>query len=265
MPAPIPNCPTCDSPVSSFDQYCGVCGTGLARLRWSTPEEKAWHSTDGYVAVRQGERAALVRFRNEGVVPAGLVLRAEHVAGLPDWVDRKELERKISEQTLVLPPSSDETSFTELEIPLVPAQLAPLFEEEESAAPRSLEREAYLPFLTNLNELEDGHWTSRPFKLTLLAARRPWLSPARSHYRFLPVERLDGNGLEHRIELHNETIQDIELFGVRMSDDPKTDTPDGYERLPAAAILHREGLERQQPIEAGKIWSDVLRLAIADP
>lgn len=265
MPAPILNCPTCGSPVSSFDQYCGVCGAVLARLRWSTPEEKAWHSTDGYVAVRQGARSALVRFRNEGVVPAGLVLRAEHVAELPDWVDRKELEKKIGEQTLVLPPNADEASFTELEIPLVAAQLAPLFEEEESAIPRVLEREAHLPFLTNLNELQDGRWTSRPFKLTLLAARRPWISPARSHYRFLPIERLDGNGLEHRIELHNETIQDIDLLDIRITDDPDTATPPGYERLPAAAIFHREELEQRQPIEAGGSWSDVLRLALADP
>src|SRR5262249_9232191 len=153
--------------------------------------------------------------------------------------------------------SAGETDFTELEIPLVPERLAPLFEGEESALPRNLEREAYLPFLTNLNELRDERWTSRPFKLTLLAARRPWLSPARSHYRFLPVERLAGDGLEHRIELHNETIQALDLVDVRITDDPDTEIPRvfrGLERLPPDAIVHRAALEQQQRIEAGGTW-----------
>jgi molecular chaperone DnaK (HSP70) len=261
MPAPILRCPTCDSRVSSFDQYCGICSAVLARLRWSTSEEKAWHSTDGHVAVRAGARSALVRFRNQGVVPAGLVLRAEQ---LPDWVDREALEEKIGQNVLVLLPSAGETDFAELEIPLVAARLAPLFEEEESGAPRNLEREAYLPFLTNLNEWRDGRWTSRPFKLTLLAARRPWISPARSHYRFLPVERLAGEGLDHPIELHNETIRDLELIGFHIFDDEMTPTPPGYERLLPDAIVHRAPLDPQQ-IVAGGTWNDVLRLAISEP
>src|SRR5436853_2229434 len=123
MAAPTLNCPSCASRVSSFDQYCGVCGTVLARLRWSTPEEKAWYSTDGYVAVRGGARSALVRFRNEGVVPAGLVLRAEHIAELPDWVDPEELAEEIGGQTLALPPGAQAAGVTE---PAVPALTPPL-------------------------------------------------------------------------------------------------------------------------------------------
>jgi len=198
------------------------------------------------------------------VVPAGLVLRAEDVAELPDWVDREEFGKQIAEQTLVLPPSAGENDFTELEIPLVSARLAPLFEEVESATSRNLVREAYLPFLTNLNELRDGRWTSRPFKLTLLAARQPWISPARSHYRFLPKDRLAGDGLEHRIELHNETIQALDLIDVRIVDDMDTDTPRGFERLPPDAIVHRPRLDEPQRLESGETWHDILRLAISE-
>jgi molecular chaperone DnaK (HSP70) len=256
MPPPQLSCPNCKSLVSGSDQYCGVCGTVLARLRWSTPEEEGWHSGDGNVAVRAGARSAGVRFRNEGVVPAGLVLRAEDVSGLPDWVDHEALGEKI----LVVPPSSGETDFTELTIPLVPARLAPLFEVQEDAVPSDLQREAHLPFLTNLNELRDGRWTSRPFKLTLLAARKPWVSPACSFYRFLPVERLAGEGVEHRIALHNETAQALDLTEIQITDDPESGPP-GYVRLQPDAIVHRDPLDRQR-VEAGATWSDVLRLSI---
>jgi hypothetical chaperone protein len=246
--------------VSGSDQYCGVCGTVLARLRWSTPEEDGWHSGDGHVTVRAATRSARVRFRNEGVVPAGLVLRAEEIEQLPDWVDRN----RLAEQLLTLLPGSNETAaeipIVELEIPLVPARLAPLFEDQDSAVRSSLQREAHLPFLTNLNELRDGRWTSRPFKLTLLADRKPWISPAGSFYRFLPLERLAGDGIEHRITVHNETLQALDLTKVQISDDPEPG-PAGYVRLPADAILHRNSLDRQR-IEAGEIWTDVLQLSI---
>jgi molecular chaperone DnaK (HSP70) len=249
-------CPTCEARVSGFDQYCGVCGTVLARLRWSTFEEEGWHSGDGHVGVRAGTRSARVRFRNEGVVPVGLVLRTEDIALLPEWIDRKA----FGEQILALLPDSSEK---ELEIPLVAARLAPLFEVQEDAARSALLREADLPFLTNLTELRDGRWTSHPFKLTLLAARQPRISPACSLYPFLPLERLAGEGIEHRIELHNETIQAIDLSEIRISDDPEPG-PSGYVRLPAAAILHRDPLDRQR-IEAGATWSDSFQLAITDP
>ena len=249
-------CPICEARVSGFDQYCGVCGTVLARLRWSTFEEEGWHSGDGHVGVRAGTRSARVRFRNEGVVPVGLVLRTEDIALLPEWIDREE----FGEQILALLPDSSEK---ELEIPLVAARLAPLFEVQEDGARSDLLREADLPFLTNLTELRGGRWTSHPFNLTLLAARQPWVSPACSLYPFLPLERLAGEGIEHRIELHNETIQAIDLSEIRISDDPDP-APSGYIRLPAAAILHRDPLDRQR-IEAGATWSDSLQLAITDP
>jgi molecular chaperone DnaK (HSP70) len=259
MPPTLLSCPTCQSRVSDFDQYCGVCGTVLTRLRWSTPEEDGWHSGNGHVAVLATARSAGVRFRNEGVVPAGLVLQAEDIAQLPDWIDRE----RLTEQFLVLWPSSGEDTeipTVELEIPLVPARLAPLFEAQESEAPSDRHREAQLRFLTNLTELRDGRWTSHPFELTLLAARKPWISPAGSLYRFLPIERLAGDGIEHRLALHNEAVQDLELTEVQISDDPEPGPP-GHLRLQGDAILHRRPLERQR-IAAGAIWTDVLRLSI---
>jgi molecular chaperone DnaK (HSP70) len=249
-------CPTCEAAVSEFDQYCGVCGTVLAHLRWRAPDEESWHSGDGHLAVRVGAQEALVRFRNEGVVSAMLVLRAQDIALLPDWVDRDQLK----EQILISPPGSNET---QLVIPLVPSRLTPLFEAPESAPLSNGQREAHLPFLTHLNELRDGRWTSRPFKLTLLAARLPWVSPACSFYPFLPVERLAGKGIEQRIELHNETIQALELAKIWISD-LSSSGPSEYAPLTAETILHSE-LPDQRRIEPGGIWSHVLRLSIVDP
>ncbi|MDP9121231.1 MAG: hypothetical protein M3O15_07665, partial [Acidobacteriota bacterium] len=221
------------------------------RLRWRTDAEADWHSGDGHVAVRTGARSVRVSFRNEGVVAAGLVLRAEDVARLPDWIDREGLGERI----LALLPDSGET---ELEIPLVPVRLAPLFELREEAV-NNAPREAQLPFLTNLNELRTGRWSSRPFKLTLLATRKPWASPACSLYRFLPTELLAGEGIEHRIELHNETLEALDLSQVRISDDPDPGPP-GHVRLPAEAILLHAPFNRQR-IEAGASWSAALRLS----
>jgi molecular chaperone DnaK (HSP70) len=265
MPAPLLSCPTCAERVSGFDQYCGVCGAVLARLRWSSPDDMAWHATDGHVAVRSGAKTLAVRFRNEGVVAAGLVLRAETVAELPDWVDREALSATVGDHVLVLPPAQAAGDFAEIEVPLVAGRLAPLFEEaEDGVALRKPVREAHLPFLTNLNEARNGRWTSRPFKLTLRAARRPWISPARSHYRFLPVELLTSGGLSHGIELHNE-IEGLNLTGVRISDDPESPTPPGYERLQPEVILHRDRIDSRQHVEAGATWNDVLQVALATP
>lgn len=256
MPLSPLSCPTCKAEVSGFDQYCGVCGTVLAYLRWRMPDEEIWHAGDGHLAVRAGAQEAGVRFRNEGVVPAMLVLLAEDIAVLPDWVDRE----KLKEQILVSPPGSNET---QLVIPLVPARLAPLFESPENAPAGNVQREAHLPFLTHLNELRDGRWTSRPFKLTLLAARLPWVSPACSFYPFLPIERLAGKGIEQRIELHNETIQTLELARPRIFD-LSSSGRSKYAPLTAETILHCE-LPDQRRIEPGGAWSHVLRLSIADP
>ncbi len=242
-------CPICQAEVSEFDQYCGVCGTVLAHLRWRSPDEESWHSGDGHLAVRVGAQQAYVRFRNEGVVAAMLVLRAEDIALLPDWVDRD----KLKEQILVSPPGSNET---QLVIPLVPSRLEPVFESPDNAPPGHLQREAHLPFFTHLNELRDGRWTSRPFKLTLLAARLPWVAPASSFYPFLPVERLAGKGIEQQIEVHNETIQALELSKIWISDE-RSDS----DELPAEAVLSYE-LPEQRRIEAGGTWSHVLRLSI---
>src|SRR5438270_2937426 len=208
------------------------------------------------MAVRADARSVRLLFRNEGVVPVALVLLAEDIARLPDWVDGTVLQETL----LALPP--DGTG--ELEIPLVTAQLAPLFEPQEQA-PASDDplREAWLPFLTNLNELRDGAWTSRPFKIALLAGRQPWVSPAASVYPFLALERLSGEGIEHRIELHNESVDALDLQEVRVTDDAGS-PPDGVARLSAAQLVRRPALDGQR-VEAGTTWADTLRLAMPAP
>jgi molecular chaperone DnaK (HSP70) len=257
MPPAELRCPneTCKARVCAFDQYCGVCGTVLARLRWRTPEEERWHYGDGHVAVHGGAPAARVCFRNEGVVPAALVLCARDIASLPPWVDRAAL----AEQVLVLQPGAGDTDF---EIPLVPALLAPLFASQEGTE-GDAPREAHLPYLTNLNELRDGRWTSRPFRLTLIGARRPWLSPTSSFYQFLPVERLAAEGIVHGLELHNETVQALELSEIRITDDPEP-APPGYLRLPASSIFPGRASPEGVRIEAGATWQDSLPLALPD-
>lgn len=254
VPASAASCPACGAQVCEFDQYCARCGEVLARLRWRVPEEERWRSDDGHVAVRAGAPAVRLVFSNEGVVPLALVLLAEDVARLPEWVDRPAL----AEALLLVPPGGADR---ELEIPLVTARLMPLFEPQgPSAAGDDARREAPLPFLTNLNELRDGVCAPRPLKVTLLAGRLPWVSPASSFYPFLPLERLAAAGFEHPIELHNESIEALDLRGRRIRDDPGP-PPEGGPRLLAEQLMHGAPFDEQR-IDSGATWTDHLRLAI---
>src|SRR5262249_50960790 len=105
-------CPSCGSEVSRFDHYCGICGAVLAQLSWRTPGEERWHDKNGYLAVREGTSCARLLLRNHGVATAALVLRAEDIAELPDWIDRAEL----AEQLYIIQPG--EAAETPIEIPL---------------------------------------------------------------------------------------------------------------------------------------------------
>ncbi len=244
-------CPDCSSGNSYFDRYCGVCGAALARLRWRVPGGE-WQSGDGRVAINQGVRAASISFSNDGVVPAALILDQQEIERLPAWVDGENLQ----EQVIQVPPGSEQS----LDVPLVGRLLEQLFrpEGQEDAAGEELALEARLPLLTNLTEYRDGQWTCRPFTLSLRVARQPWLAPAASLYRFIPLERLAGDGLEHAIEIHNEAAASVELTDFAVEEDPAL-PPEGYDRL-AVADLFDSGFRVPQTLEAGAPWVHRLKL-----
>ncbi len=256
MPPSVSSCPSCNSAVSAYDHYCGICGTVLAQLWWRAPSDDRWHEKNGYLAVREGAVSARLLLRNRGVAAAALVLRGEDIAQLPDWIDRE----KLVEQLYAIAPG--DATETPIDIPLRVEALNRLFGPQDAAEAEAAVREAPLPFLTNLIELRDSTWSARPFRVTLLAARAPWAWPAASFYRFLPAERLRGEGLPHRIALHNETAETIDLTEVQVIDDPLLGTA-GEQRLAAGAVLHPQ-LADAVEIPAGAVWEADLKLWLAD-
>ncbi len=246
-------CQHCSSGASWFDQYCGVCGKILPWPKWRVGDGR-WHSDRGRVAVHPGEPSARVVFRNEGVVPAFLILRAEDIAQLPEWIDR----RRLGERIIHLLPGVDHEA--EIEIPLARPELDRILREDKGRQ-RTLYLEAPLSFLTNLVELQEGRWGSRPFRLTMAIARQPWLSPAGSLYRFLPSERLADPGFEHTVEIHNEAAERIELHEVDILEDPEFG-PAGLTRLEAESVVHREEVSDPVFIDPGEIRTDRLTLRL---
>jgi molecular chaperone DnaK (HSP70) len=254
MSPPILHCQNCESLVSVFDQYCGVCEVALAALRWSLPGEKDWQSGNGHVAVHAGATSAGVAFRNVGAVPAGLVLRIGDMSSLPDWIDHRSLSEGLGREPLILEGGDDRT----VEIPIHPERLARFFASDEGSRPGSRQRQARLLFMTNLHEERNGLWTSIPFEVVLLLARPPRIAPASSFYRFLAVERLAGEGLEHEIEIFNETIRKIELARGTIVND-RASTPPGYEFVSWESLVRGAPLE-PPAIEASSSWKGALRL-----
>jgi molecular chaperone DnaK (HSP70) len=205
-------CPSCSATASDWDRYCGSCGTPLARLRWHLHQDSRELGEDGRVAVRRGSHGLRLSVVNEGVVPAGLVLPAEALERLPNWVDQPRLAQ-LQERAITLEPGQEQV----LSIPFGLSELEALFVGVDRQATPVLEAPIYL--LTTLCQLAPGGWSPRPLKLSLVVAREPWFSPAASHYRFIPTERL-REGLVHRVTLHNESAEDVSLEGLSLEEHP---------------------------------------------
>lgn len=249
-------CPGCQAPAAQWDRYCGRCGTPLARLRWQLADQQRELGEDGRVAVRRGSHALRLSVANEGSVPAGLVLPAEALAELPPWIDRARLER-LQERAITLEPGQEQ----ELAIPFATAELERVFDDRgQQGAPLS----ARLQLLTTLCQLSEGGWSPRPLHLSLVVAREPWFSPAGSHYRFLPSERL-AEGLHHELTLHNESAEEVEILGFSLEDLP--DAPPSWAqdaaRLDAAQIL--EGLPSAEHTLLAPGEQRGIRLSFANP
>lgn len=249
-------CPACGAAVSGFDQYCGVCCQLLAHLEWRAPGEERWHDHDGFLTVRDGSSAATLLVRNRGVVPAALALRREDIFQLPRWIDRE----KLGLPRYAVP--ADAGSETKVEIPLLAGPLQSLFGPAGAVEKGDEEREAHLRFLTNAIERDGDSWTSRPFQVTLLAAREPWVSPAASIYRFLPYECLRGEGIEHHVTLRNETADTLELQSAQVRDDPAP-CPPGLERVAASAVVHL-ALDQPAEIAPGTAWEGAVGLRLTE-
>ena len=245
-------CAVCQAPASANDRYCGGCGAPLARLRWQI--ESADRGGADRVAVRRGVRTVRLSIANEGVVPAGLVLPAASLDALPSWVDSAALTR-LRERALTLAPGHEQT----LSLPLSATALERAFR-----GTREDDQDATIGFLTTLNQSTEGGWTPRPITLTLTLAREPWFEPGGSLYRFW--HHTLRAGLEHELELHNESAAAIEVLGLDVMDGLPEDQPDrGGDRIGArefAELLPSGDANVLQPGSRRKV---VVRLRMAEP
>ncbi|MDP2341428.1 MAG: Hsp70 family protein [Deltaproteobacteria bacterium] len=254
-------CGACRGVGSWFDHYCGTCGQALARLRWrvestsssSTPSSTTdWSHGSGRVAVRPHQRSVEIEVQNDGVVPAALVLRAQNAASLPSWV-----QCNTDEDDITIDPGKSTT----IEIPLSPVNLDLMFNRAASAA--DVDRsalEASLTFLTTLT-LDDGQgFVPRALVITLVIAREAWLQPACSRYLFVPIETLQTTGLEHRLELDNQSAETLEILDVSVVDDG--DVPAGCVRVLAKTICALEPIAKGTRLASGKKRVDTLALRL---
>jgi molecular chaperone DnaK (HSP70) len=238
-PSPSPAvCPQCTSPTGRFDRFCGICGAHLARLRWQPPGIAAWQEGNGQLAVTEGATAARVAFENDGVVSLALILDDRSLDALPDWIDLDALRG----QELLLAPKAQ----LSLEVPLRGEALRSRAELDLSELQR---HEAMLSFLTSASD--------RPLELTLVLALQPWVQPAASLYRFLPIERL-REGVVHEIQLHNAAAALAELDRIVIEDDPVA-PPAGYVRIPGEHLLRRD-IQLPLSLQAGEVWTHRLLL-----
>ena len=153
-------CPRCGAEGARRDRACGACGAPLALLRWHILDQD--QAQDGRLAVRRGDRQLQVGIVNEGVVPAGLVLTADKLLRLPDWVDRRRLAT-LQDQTITLEPGAEQ----QLAIPLAPEALERQFRDGDQGD------SALLELLTTVTQGGEGGWTPRPLTLSLAVAREP--------------------------------------------------------------------------------------------
>ncbi|NJL27212.1 MAG: hypothetical protein HC897_04640 [Thermoanaerobaculia bacterium] len=231
------SCPECGSANSRFDCFCGTCGTALARLQWLDPQGE-WRSGNGRLPVTESGSVE-VSLANDGVVPVALILRDGGHEGLPSWLDASSLRERV----IRLEPGG---SFETLELPVSRREPDGTTQENDPQA----ELEAELLFLTSL--------ASRVFHLRLVLARKPWLRPVASLYRFIPIERLQGEGLEHVVELHNEAAAPAELSAITIDDDDVV-APAGYARVGGHEVI-RIGDDLPPVLKEGKTWEHHLRL-----
>ncbi len=247
------HCATCQAPASENDRYCGACGAPLARLRWHI--ESADRGGADRVAVRRGVRTVRLSIANEGAVPAGLVLPAESLDALPSWVDAAALTR-LRERALTLAQGHEQT----LTIPLAHHAL-----ERSFRGTREDDQDATIRFLTTLNQSTESGWTPRPITLTLTLAREPWFEPGGSLYRHLWHHALQG-GLEHEVELHNESAEAIEILGLEVVDGLPEDQPDrGGERVKAKELAELLPSGDANLLQPGSRRAVVVRLQMDEP
>jgi molecular chaperone DnaK (HSP70) len=218
-------CPECHRPAGRFDRFCGTCGAHLARLRWQSPDNaNAWQEGDGRLALAEGA-VARIAFENSGVVPLALILDDRTLGEFPEWLDVSVLRG-----TIPLSPGEGPRAF---DLPLVGAES--LFRSDLDTP------EARLLFLTSASD--------RPLEVVLALAPEPWIEPAASLYRFIPLERLQ-QGVVHEIKIHSAARASIDS-DCTVDEDPLA-APQGYVRIPTAALL-RSNFETPLPLEAGAI------------
>ena len=202
-------------------------------LRWHILEQD--QAQDGRLAVRRDDRQLQVGIVNEGVVPAGLVLTADAIAGLPDWVDRRRLAG-LQDQAITLAPGAEQ----QLAIPLLADALEREFTTRGGAPSRSPHpssasepvllahsrttdqpESALLELLTTVTLGGEAGWTPRPLTLSLAIAREPWFAPAGSAWRAIDLDQARSDSFRHTLRLHNESAEALEIEAFALIDGPE--------------------------------------------
>jgi molecular chaperone DnaK (HSP70) len=244
----VARCQHCRAAVSPHDRYCGACGVALVQLRWRA-DEGAWQEQGGRLAVRRGASSTTITIQNQGPVPAGLVLLGDSLHDLPPWV----LGEQLQERAIVIGPGGQ----AELEVPFVARQLEGLFQAKSDQHGRPVPTEARLGVLTTLSRRTDRGWVARRFDIDLQVARDPWLRPGGSCYRFLPLELLEGQSFEHRLRLHNEHAEPIEILDLQVVDSPDVLAPPAAlagepQRLEAARLARLDSASAPRLLAPGE-------------
>jgi molecular chaperone DnaK (HSP70) len=210
------HCQHCRAPCSPHDRYCASCGTPLVQLRWRG-DDGPWQDQGGRLAIRRGASATTITLQNQGPVPAGVVLLGESLQQLPPWV----LGEQLQEQAINIAPGAQ----VEIEIPFVGRQLEALFRAKADRSSGTVATEASISLLTTLSRNTEEGWIARRLEISLHVARDPWLRPGGSSYRFLPCELLEGGSFQHRLRLHNEHAEPIEILDLQVLDTPEVLAP----------------------------------------
>jgi len=224
-------CPSCESANSAVDQYCGLCGTPLSTLWWRPVGSEGWRRESGKLALAEIDPVAEIEYWVEGVVPRAFVVQDPEPEDGRRWIDDEPLRRGVYTS---LPDEKPQT----LNIPLHRDQLEELFEKErgERLEHRN-ELLATLPLLTSRGREVEGRFKTDRLEIELVVARKPWLEPEASLYRFLPVERLQNGGIRHLVTLHDEaTAEPVTIEGYRL-EDVQEEPPAGYRRLRADQLI----------------------------
>ncbi len=186
-------CPSCATLCRALDDACGACGVSLARLVVKDARQRVGLDTT----------SVTVSVENHGVVDGAFVLRRIDARSVPPWlVGLPQLDVAVAVPAggavpvhfsvdaarLPLPGQSSAENPGRVVVPLVTSLIR--YDEERSLALR------------------------RVLAIELAIGGRAALHPQHARFRFVPIERLEGGGLQHVVVCENDGGHALRLTDV---------------------------------------------------